>query len=152
MATIEDFFGMYQFRLHGNTNPVTYPPGKPMTISPTENPNVALVSWMAVGQEHHVQVPFDKITQSLSGRNLDGFVGDKVFPVNVVITLGIPSPGPRRLSRPPAEESEEEKIVTGDLWGESAGPLVGQWGAETPPPVETGYAVPQTVAVRVANA
>jgi hypothetical protein len=132
MPAIEDFFGTYKFHLQGNTNPLTYPPGQPLSISasPTR-PGTALLSWKARGQEHRVdQVPFNG--QELWGRDLTGYVGEKTYPVDVAIALAVLA-----IARRP--ETPEEKTVTGDLFGQSAGPLVGQWGAETPPPpVRTG--------------
>ena len=127
MPTIEDFFGTYKFHLQGNTNPLTYPPGQPLSISASPTlPGTALLSWKAGGQEHGVdQVPFNG--QELWGRNLTGYVGEKTYPVNVAIALAVPA-----IARRP--EPIDEKTVIGDLFGESAGPLVGQWGAETPPP------------------
>ncbi|HEX2644512.1 MAG TPA: hypothetical protein VHU81_16060 [Thermoanaerobaculia bacterium] len=141
MPTIEDFFGNYKFRLQGNTNPLTYPPGEPMSIgaSPTV-PGTAILRWLAHGKTLSVDaIPFDG--QALFGQNLTGRMGSKTHLVDVRITLALLA----------AEESEEEKLVTGDLFGQSAGPLVGQWGAETPPPpFEIGHRVGR-LAVQTAN-
>ncbi len=124
--TIDDFAGKYKFKAAGNTNPLYYPPLGRMTISRSDaDPAKGILQWHAQGKDLEIDA-IPVVNGRLQGTGLPVRIGTQTYEVDLCIVLG----------RSLAMSAAEDKELTGDVTGMTAGPLVGQWGSEstgTPP-------------------